>query len=144
MFLGCPNLTWILTFSTIMWRQRYVYCTSLIYYGIIHIIITCCGIICIIIACCGIIYIISTCCGLSVIVIICVSLEALFALILAYNATGVFTFPSFLSFAFCSTFSLFSFNILFLSIFITYTFVVLPFLVFTIFALFLCSLVSFL
>ena len=46
--------------------------------------------------------------------------------VLACNAIWALAYPIFLSFAFCSAFSLLCFNNLFLSVFIAYTLVVLP------------------
>ena len=77
-------------------------------------------------------------------VLLCVSFEALLALWLACKAVRKFSFANFLSFVFCNVFSLLCFSNFFLSIFIVYAFVFLPFIVFTVLALFLSVLISFL
>ena len=92
--------------------------------------------------------------ALSVILTYWLSFEALLALMQACDAAWAFTFSMFLSFAFCSAFSLLSFNIFFFSIFISYTFVALSLLNFTdsyvfsfvsssVFSVSLCSFLSF-
>ena len=62
--------------------------------------------------------------------LLCVSFEAPSTLWPDFKAVRKFSFAHFLSFAFCNAFSLLCFNNHFLSIFIVYIFVVLPFLIF--------------
>ena len=90
----------------------------------------------------------------SIILISWLSFEALVALVGACNAAWAFAFSAFLSFEFYNAFSFLSINIFFLSMFISYTFVALPLLNFTVsyvssfisssvFSISLCSFLSF-